>query len=60
VTISGSFKHSGVSAKHNSVRFSGRIGGRKLAPARYRMRAAAKDAAGNTSAVKTANFRITG
>ncbi len=58
VTIRGSFKHSGVSAKLNSVRFSGRIGGRKLAPARYRMRALARDAAANTSAVRTANFRI--
>lgn len=58
VTISGTFKHSGVSGKLNSLRFSGRIGGRKLAPARYRMRAVAKDAAGNTSTVKTATFRI--
>ena|GEM_PF-3416441 len=59
VTIRGSFKHAGASSKLNSVRFSGRIGGRKLAPARYRMRAVARDASGNTSAVKTANFRIT-
>lgn len=58
VTIAGSFKHSGVSMKLNSLRFSGRIGGRRLAPARYRMRAVAKDAAGNASTAKTANFRI--
>lgn len=54
----GSFTHAGASAKLNSVRFSGRIGGRRLAPARYRMRAVARDAAGNMSAARTANFRI--
>lgn len=58
VAISGSFTHAGESAKLNSVRFSGRVGARKLAPARYRVRAVARDAAGNTSAARTANFRI--
>ncbi len=58
VAIRGSFSHAGTSAKLNAVRFSGRIGGRRLAPGRYRLRAVAKDAAGNASTARTATFRI--
>ena len=56
VTISGSFKHSGASGKLNPLRFSGRIGGRKLAAARYR-RCGPADAAGNRGG-QAAPFRI--
>jgi virginiamycin B lyase len=42
----------------NRVAFTGRIGKRKLAAGRYRARATAKDAAGNTSKASSAFFTI--
>ena len=40
------------------LRFSGRVAGRRLAAGSYRLRAVAVDGAGNTSAARTARFRI--
>jgi hypothetical protein len=34
------------------------VGGRRLAPGRYRLQAVAKDAAGNSSSPKRATLRI--
>ena len=42
----------------NRMRFSGRLRSRRLAAARYRLRATAIDAAGNRSAPARAAFRI--
>ena len=53
----GSFVRSGH-AGSNSFKFTGRMGGRKLAPGRYQLVAVAKDAAGNRSAQKRSGFRI--
>jgi uncharacterized repeat protein (TIGR01451 family)/CSLREA domain-containing protein len=57
VTLPGSFKHAGK-AGLNSFRFTGRIGGRKLKPGKYRLVGVAKDAAGNKSKAVSAAFRI--
>ena len=57
VRVRGSFTHQGAGGT-NTFRFSGRLGNRKLAVARYRLVAVAADAAGNKSAAKRANFRI--
>jgi hypothetical protein len=40
------------------LRFSGRVAGRRLAPGSYRLRVVAVDGAGNTSAARTARFKI--
>jgi len=54
----GSFSDRG-SAGANSLRFSGRLGAKALAPGRYRLSAEARDAAGTRSAKPaTAAFRI--
>ena len=58
VKVSGKFTHSGVAGKLNTLRFSGRMAGRKLAVKRYRLRAVARDSAGNAGAARTAGFRI--
>jgi DNA-binding beta-propeller fold protein YncE len=58
VTLRGSFTHAGK-AGQNAFIFRGRLRGRKLAPGRYRLRAAATDAAGNVSPTKRSAFRIT-
>jgi hypothetical protein len=42
----------------NRVRFSGRLGGHKLAPGSYRLIARAVDAAGNRSKAVSAAFRV--
>jgi opacity protein-like surface antigen len=55
--LSGSFKHQGKAGR-NSLRFSGRLSNKKLRPARYRLRAAAIDQAGNKSKPARLNFRI--
>jgi hypothetical protein len=52
----GSFTHTDV-AGANSLHFSGRLKGRRLAPGAYRLQAVAHDAAGNGAAV-TAGFTI--
>lgn len=58
VTLRGSFALDGV-AGDNRFRFTGRLGGRKLAPASYRFAVAARDAAARTgSAVRSPRFRI--
>jgi hypothetical protein len=57
VPVRGSFKRSaGPGAV--SFRFAGRIGGRRLAPGRYRLLAAPRDALGTRGAVKRAAFRV--
>ena len=57
-TLRGAFAHSGRAGR-NSLRFSGRLRGRRLAPGRYRLRAVAADAAGNASRPpRRAPFRI--
>ncbi|MDX6698832.1 MAG: hypothetical protein QOE65_2229 [Solirubrobacteraceae bacterium] len=53
----GSFVHAGK-AGANSFKFSGRVAGRKLAPARYRLVAVAVDAARNRSVAIRVSFRI--
>ena len=58
VRLPGSFRHVGLPARLNVLRFSGRLDGRKLPVARYRLRAQPRDAAGNRGLVKTAVFRI--
>jgi hypothetical protein len=57
VKVRGSFTHAGR-AGANSFKFTGRLRGRKLSPARYRLVAVARDAAGNVSAARRSNFRI--
>jgi hypothetical protein len=47
-----------LSAGDRSVRFSGRIGRRKLAPGRYLATVRATDEAGNKSSKKTVRFRV--
>jgi uncharacterized protein YkwD len=44
----------------NRVRFSGRLGGRRLAPGRYRLRAVATDRAGRRSTLRRVAFRVAG
>jgi hypothetical protein len=53
----GSFVHRGQAGR-NSFKFRGRLAGRKLPAARYRLVGIAKDAAGNVSAPSRARFRI--
>jgi hypothetical protein len=53
----GTLRRSGL-AGANRVRFSGRIGRRRLAPGRYRLTVRATDAAGNRSAARSRTFRI--
>jgi hypothetical protein len=57
VTLRGGFTHAG-SVGANSFKFTGRLGGRKLKPGRYRLVQVAVDAAGNRSATKGVGFRI--
>jgi DNA-binding beta-propeller fold protein YncE len=53
----GAFVHLGP-AGSNALRISGRLEGRRLARAHYRLRAVARDGAGNRSLTKTARFTI--
>ena len=53
VRISGSFRDAGEAAATNSVRFTGRVLGRRLKPGRYRLTAVARDAAGNVATAAT-------
>ena len=55
--VSGSFTRSGEAGR-NSFRFTGRIGGKRLKPGRYRLVAAARDGAGNRARVVRRTFRI--
>jgi hypothetical protein len=55
--LRGGFTHTGETGQ-NKFRFSGRLGGRKLRPGRYRLRAVATDAAGNESPLKRSRFRV--
>ena len=57
VLLKGSLRHAG-SAGSNRFRFTGRLRGRKLGPAAYRLRARSVDAAGNTSPFVRKRFRI--
>ena len=57
VKLRGSIKHKGK-AGNNSVRFSGRLGGRALTPNRYRLTVTATDAAGNRSKAVTSPFSV--
>ncbi|MEK6228905.1 MAG: hypothetical protein AABM31_06220 [Actinomycetota bacterium] len=58
VLVRGSARHSGK-AGANAFRPTGRLGGRSLKPAVYRLRLSAKDAARNTSRTRrSAAFRI--
>jgi len=54
----GSFTIDGDPAD-NDFKFRGRVGGRTLAPGRYRLNARAKDPNGNKSPVRRKRFRIT-
>jgi hypothetical protein len=55
--VRGSFKHTG-GAGLNSVRFTGRVGGKRLKPGTYRLLAVAVDLAGNRSRTIRKGFRI--
>ncbi|MDQ6803823.1 MAG: Ig-like domain-containing protein [Actinomycetota bacterium] len=55
--VGASFIHQGQPGA-NHFRFTGRLRSRKLAPGRYRLRAEAKDPAGNQSPPKASQFRI--
>src|SRR3954469_170839 len=55
--VRGSFKHTG-GAGSNSIRFSGRVGGKRLKVGSYRLVAATKDPAGNRAKTVRKNFRI--
>jgi hypothetical protein len=57
VRVRGSFSKRGK-AGLNGFRFSGRLRGKKLAHARYRLTLVARDGAGNRSAPKRVRFRI--
>jgi len=54
----GTLTRGNLAAGENSVKFTGRIGKKKLARGRYRATIIAADAAGNASAPKRANFKI--
>jgi DNA-binding beta-propeller fold protein YncE len=56
-TLRGGFTHRGKAGR-NKFKFSGRLRGRKLRPARYRLRAVATDPAGNRSRPQRSRFRI--
>jgi hypothetical protein len=55
--LRGGFKHAGKQGG-NSLRFSGRLRGRKLRPGQYFLVATARDAAGNVSVRKRARIGI--
>jgi hypothetical protein len=55
--LAGSFTSAGAKGA-NALRFSGRMRNRRLARGRYRLRAVARDAAGNRSAAQLARFEI--
>lgn len=55
----GAFSRKGTKGT-NGFTFRGVVGGHRLAPGRYRLKATARDAAGNASKVKRAPFRILG
>ena len=57
VPVAGSFAHSGT-VGGNTLRFRGRIGGKRLAPGRYRLLATPTDSAGNVGPVARTAFRI--
>ena len=51
------FQHQGRQGQ-NSFRFSGRLGGKKLRPGRYRLVATPRDSAGNRGKPARKKFRI--
>jgi hypothetical protein len=55
----GAFTHKDA-AGPSSIRFSGRLGGHKLAPASYRLEVKAKSAGGKVSATLSRSFKIVG
>ncbi|MDX6699490.1 MAG: hypothetical protein QOE65_2887 [Solirubrobacteraceae bacterium] len=57
VAVTGRFTHDGV-AGFNALRFMGRLAGRSLPRATYRLVASARDAAGNGSSTLRRPFRI--
>jgi hypothetical protein len=57
VPVKGSFAH-GDPGGAVSLRFSGRVGGRRLSPGRYRLVAAVRDVAGNPGQPAKVPFRI--
>jgi hypothetical protein len=59
VTLRSSFVRRGAEGQ-DSFRFTGRLGGRALAPGRYRFAAVATDAAGKHSPAQRHLFRILG
>jgi hypothetical protein len=59
VRLRGGFTHAGKVGA-NRFKFTGRLGGRKLKPGRYRLVQVAVDGAGNKSATRRVRFRIVG
>jgi hypothetical protein len=57
VKAKGSFARSGVGGR-GTFKFSGRVGGKRLAPGRYRLNGVARDSAGNSSTTARKSFRI--
>jgi len=56
-TLAGGLTHQGRQGA-NTMAFSGRLGGRALAPGRYRLRVVATDTAGNRSAPRHISLQI--
>lgn len=57
VKLQAGFTHAGVRGR-NRFKFTGRLSGRRLRPARYRLVATAHDAVGNDSQPKGVKFRL--
>ena len=57
VALRGSFTHRGETGQNEFI-LRGRLRGRSLRPGRYRLRAVAKDPAGNLSPIRRKRFRI--
>jgi hypothetical protein len=57
VTLRGGFTVAGRQGA-NRLRFTGRLAGRALSAGRYRLRAVARDGAGNASRARRTPFRI--
>ena len=57
VKVPGSFSVAGKAGK-NTFTFRGRVGGKKLKPANYRLNSQATDKSGNKSTLKSRSFRI--
>jgi hypothetical protein len=58
VRASATFRKSGKAGKTNSLKFTGKVGKKQIAPGNYRLYAVATDSAKGKGPAKTANFKI--